>query len=422
MKAKTLSSWVLGGVAAAILTGCGGDTSDPQSIKMWIAPNETQEAFWSEVVTEWNASGQGLPVEFTTIPATGSSEEAIMNALAAGTEPDITENIFSGFAAQLNELDQLVDLSKFDGYQDLISGRNMSEIMNGWQLDGKQLVFPLYMSPVVYWWRSDILEEYGFTDVPRTYDDVYKLAKAYSVKNKRYPMQVAAGRNWWDRWFDFITMYYAASDGKNYLNAKNQLDIDEEAAKDVLTFIDTMFTNGWASYDFGESAPLVTGEVVGAVRGPWDIGRFQTQYPDVIKNIKIGPMLTKDGRDNPNTLADGKGMVMFKSSDVKEEAWEFINWVYNNEKFDKRWLELTGMPPARGDLMELDIFKEYFKANPLAAGYAEQVSLSQPTAFTSKTVEVQRAMTNMIEKIIFNKTDVEGGLSGLEKEVNSIRQ
>jgi multiple sugar transport system substrate-binding protein len=363
-----------------------------------------------------------MPVEFTTIPATGSSEEAIMNALAAGTEPDITENIFSGFAAQLNELGQLVDLAQFEGYQELISARDMTQIMNGWQVDGQQLVFPLYMSPVVYWWRADILQEYGFDDVPRTYDDVYKLAKAYTVENKRYPMQVAAGRNWWDRWFDFITMYYAASDGAPYLTEDNKLNIDEQAAQEVLSFIDTMFSNGWASYDFGEAAPLVTGEVVGAVRGPWDIARFQTQYPEVVKNIKIGPMLTKDGRENPNTLADGKGMVMFKSSEVKEEAWAFINWVYSQEKYDQRWLELTGMPPARGDLAEQPIFTEYFENNPLAAGYAERVSSSIPSAFTSKTVEVQRSMTNMVEKIIFDKADVEGGLQGLEKEINSIRK
>lgn len=85
------------------LSGCEADENNQKSIKLWIAPNITQEVYWGEVVKEWNNIPGNRKVEFTTIPAAGSSEEAIMNALASGTEPDISTNIFIGFAKQLSE-------------------------------------------------------------------------------------------------------------------------------------------------------------------------------------------------------------------------------------------------------------------------------------------------------------------------------
>lgn len=91
---------------------------------MWVAPNENEEAFWNKMVTEWNKDATHTPVEFTTIPAANSSEEAIMNALASGTEPDISSNIFIGFASQLVDVGQIEDLSKMPGFEALVNSRH----------------------------------------------------------------------------------------------------------------------------------------------------------------------------------------------------------------------------------------------------------------------------------------------------------
>jgi len=92
------------------LTGCGPDDKKEtqsgarETIKMWVTPTVNEEAFWSKIVAEWNKDPAHMPVEFTAIPAANSSEEAIMNALASGTEPDISTNIFIGFAGDAANL------------------------------------------------------------------------------------------------------------------------------------------------------------------------------------------------------------------------------------------------------------------------------------------------------------------------------
>ena len=406
-----------------VLSGCDS-TSDSASkekkeITLWIAPNNVQEAFWSEVVEQWNSLPDKKKVVFTTIPAAGSSEEAIMNAIASDRAPDISENIFTGFGAQLADLDQIVDLSTLEGYSAFIEKRQMTDIMPGWEYKNKNYILPIYMNPVLFWWRGDLLKEQGFTDVPRSYEEVYQLSKQYTIKDKRYAVQATSGRNWWDRWFDFIALYYAANDGKPYI-ADNKAVYDNEAGNEVLKFMHTLFVNHWTMYDFGQDDPLVTGKVIGGVRGPWDLSRYEQQYPEILKDIKIGPMLTPSGKSKPHTFADGKGLVIFSHSPVKNEAWEFVQWVFSNPEMDKRWVELTGMPPARADLLTNPIFATYYKEHPLGAAYAEYVGVAVPPASSTETVEIQRSMTQLIEKVAFDAATPADALSQSIQEVNQI--
>jgi multiple sugar transport system substrate-binding protein len=68
--------WFMGSMV--LLTSCSGGPkqSPPQAqiIKLWVGPNEAEESFWKVAVAQWNASGQGLQVSFTTIPTSGNSE------------------------------------------------------------------------------------------------------------------------------------------------------------------------------------------------------------------------------------------------------------------------------------------------------------------------------------------------------------
>lgn len=407
------------------ISGCGPEESKTDEsantpIKMWVAPNENEEAFWNAMVNEWNKDPSHTPVEFTTIPAANSSEEAIMNALASGTEPDISSNIFIGFASQLADIDQIEDLSKMPGFSDIVAQRQMAKILPAWQLNGQQNVLPVYINPIVWWWRGDLLKQYGFDHVPTRYDELYQLAERRAADNQGYVIQLTAGKNWWERWFDFIPLYYAQNGGKPYL-ANQQAAFVDPAGKAVLTFMGNVFNRKWSSYDFTSADdPLATGQVLASARGPWDIARYRKQYPDILNTIQIGPMLTEKGAEHPYTFGDSKGVVMFKSSQHKAQAWAFLQWVFADAEHDRRWLELTGMPPARGDLLTHPLFVSYFDKNPLEKAIASYVDVALPPAATTQTTEVQRSMTQMLEQVIFNQADPAGALEKSGQEINTL--
>ncbi|MGL1958858.1 MAG: ABC transporter substrate-binding protein [Colwellia sp.] len=394
---------------------------ETKKITLWVAPNELQEEFWKIAVEKWNQSGQGMFVDFTTIPATGSSEKAILTALVADNAPDISTNIFSGFAAQLAALGQLQELSTMTGYQELIQARSMERIMDDWDQEGKKYVFPIYSNPTMIWWRADILQKLGVEAIPRTFSDVYYLSEKYAAAEHKFGMQVIAGKNWEDRWFDYISYYYASSNGAPYI--KNDRAVyDNDAGIAVITFLNTMFRNHWTASDFDSDDPLVTGLVAGAVRGPWDIAYFQKMYPDVLNKIVIGPMIRSElTSKKARTFADSKGLVLFKSSKVKKEAFQFITWVFSNDELSVLWLEKTGLPSARGDLIENNIFTNFYQTHPLAAKYAAYVDVAIPPAFIESTIDVQKTMGNeMIEPVQFGTKTPEKSLSDAIERTNKL--
>ncbi|MEB4673763.1 ABC transporter substrate-binding protein [Enterobacteriaceae bacterium G50] len=407
------------------LSGCGPDEKPAEEtaktpIKMWVAPNENEEAFWNTMVKEWNKDPSHTPVEFTTIPAANSSEEAIMNALASGTEPDLSSNIFIGFASQLDEIGQTEDLSKMPGYDDLIKNRQMTNIVPAWKLNGKQTVLPIYVNPIVWWWRGDLLKQYGFDHVPTRYDELYQLAEKRAQDNNGYTIQLTAGKNWWERWFDLIPLYYAQSGGQSYI-VDNKTQFNDPSGLAVLTFMGKVFNSKWSSYDFtAADDPLASGQVLASARGPWDLARYRKQYPEVLKSIQIGPMLTEKGTAHPHTFGDSKGMVIFSSSKHKAEAWAFMQWVFNNAEHDRTWLELTGMPPARADLLSNPTFVSYFDKNPLEKEIASYVDVALPPVATTQTTEIQRSMTQMLEEVIFKNTDPVKALEQSTQEIDTL--
>lgn len=426
MKVAAVAKLMASILLSLYISGCGPDEKKDEqagaktAIKMWVAPNENEEAFWNKMVTEWNKDPAHTPVQFTTIPAANSSEEAIMNALASGTEPDISSNIFIGFASQLVDVGQIEDLSKMPGFDDLVKTRQMASLLPAWKLNGQQNVLPIYVNPIVWWWRGDLLKKYGFDHAPTRYDELYQLAERRAADNHGYVMQLTAGKNWWERWFDFIPLYYAQSGGKTYI-ADKKAAFNNPDGQSVLTFMGKVFNSKWSSYDFTSADdPLATGQVLASARGPWDLARYRKQYPEVLKTIQIGPMLTENGAAHPHTFGDSKGMVMFSSSTHKTEAWAFIQWVFGNAGHDRTWLELTGMPPARADLMSNPLFTDYFAKNPLEKDIASYVDVALPPVATTQTTEIQRSMTQMLERVIFNNEAPAKALDQSQQEVNAL--
>ncbi len=389
----------------------------------WTAPNALQEAFWKEIVAEYKKVKPDVEIVLEVIPAAGSSEEAILSALAAGRAPDMSENIFSGFAAQLADIGAIYPLDEFkDDFWKLVETRKMKNIIEKWSIKGRYYVFPIYSNPMLFWWRGDSLKSIGYTAPPRTYSQIYDIGKKV-VSQKKYAMQVVSGRNWWDRWFDFITYYYAATGGKSYIDiSKRRATFNDDAGKAIATFMYEMFKNKYTAVEMGTN-PFYTGALLGKITGPWEIEWARETFPKVIDNIWIAPPPVPDSypKDKPvYTVADTKGIVIYQTSKYKKEAFEFISWVFSRVQSDQLWIEKTKMPPAREDLSTNPAFQKYMNDRFFKA-YAEAVPYAVPPSLIDKTIDVQQAMTTyLIEPIMYQKGNVETILNNAIKEINKI--
>lgn len=396
------------------LAGCSPrDTTGADGggrVRLWVAPNPAEERFWTLAVDRWNKSGLGMPVSFTTIPATGGSEEAILTALVSGSGPDLSSNIFPGFAVQLANLGQLQDISAMPGFERIKAQRQMAAILDDARIGDHHYVMPMYYTPILMWWRADLLRTLGFEQAPRSFEDVYELSRRRAEQGGGLGMQVLTGREWRSRWFDYLAYFYACSNGQPYIKDRHA-QYDSPAGLAALGFIDTMFRNRWTSIGVEADDPLPTGTVVGAAHGAWDISHYAKNHAQTLKNIVIGPMLRDraglaDGAKT-HTFADAKGMVMFKSSRRQAEALAFMAWVFGDDELSLLWFKETGMPPARGDLASNPRFADFYSANPLHAQYAAYVDVAVPSVNLEETIDVNKILVQAIDGMLYGGRSVQ---------------
>jgi multiple sugar transport system substrate-binding protein len=414
---------------AALLAagGCTGRddqrAAGPRTVRLWVAPNPAEERFWTIAVNRWNSAGLGAPVEFTTIPATGGSEEAVLTALVSGSGPDLCTNIFPGFAGQLANLGQLQDISAMPNFERIKAQRQMGGILDAARVAGRQAIMPMYQAPMLIWWRADLLKAHGLREPPQTFEEVYRLSESRAKKDGGLGMQVLAGREWRSRWFDYIAYYFACSDGAPFIQDR-RAHYDSPAGLAVLAFIQTMFRQRWTAVSTESDDPLPTGLVAGAARGAWDISAYARSHPQTLKQIVIGPMPRdaaglKAGQRN-HTFADAKGMVLFKSSQMQAEALAFMAWVFGDDDLSLLWFKETGMPPARGDLMSNPRFADFYRGNPMAATYAAYVDVASPSVDLEETIDVNKIISQMIDTTVFEQTPVPQAAREAVRQTNAM--
>ncbi len=402
---KRLMTLVVFITITTIMMSCHSSNAgvDAKDVSYWTAPSVELSRFESKIVEEWNLLHPDSRIDWKTIPAGTTSEEVLLTAIATRTGPDICSNIFGGFAAQLADAKVLVALDTMPGFWEVMEKRNMVNIIrNNWFYNGHVYVIPVYVNPEQMWYNKNMLDKLGITELPRTYTEFFTLLEKVCNSQKVYGLTVDISSKWYKRWFDYLTLYAAASAGEPYINVKEKEALfDNQAGIAVTEFFFNVFEKGYAPR-FEIQDGFQKELFFASIKGAGEIVRTQRMYPDL--EYVIAPLVVPDYypvNAPVYTLAESKGMVLFNNAHNKEQAWDFMKWYFNGEH-DSLWLELTNYIPAREDLVSNSIFTEYFNTNPNIKFYAETLSYSVPLVLTPQTVEIQTILNRELwQPIIF---------------------
>lgn len=370
-----------------------------KSAIFWTAPNPSQEVFWHEMAERFMEENPEYQIQVLPMAEAPSSEATILTAIAGGTAPAASENIFIGFGAELWESDALVPLDTLPGWDELIAARNMEEAIKSWAFpDGHYYILPIYSNPILYGWRIDILEELGVDSIPETYEEIMEVAKLAQEEDLFLMVRPALVKpNWWERWFDFFTLYYAISGDVPFITG-NEITADEEAVLEVFQFY----------YDLAKEKYILTQEIPDAFPtgmaiwlelGPWVFPGWREQYPEMVHGetfkLTMPPIPeNRKGEATGNTFADAKGLVLYAqaSKEAQEAVWEFIRWVFSKPEHDLLWMETTSLPPVRDDLAENPVFADYLAQAPALVPYAESLASAVPPFTHSQFADIQTAL------------------------------
>jgi multiple sugar transport system substrate-binding protein len=378
------------------------------TLTYWSATNALELDFANQVATEWNVQHPEIQIKVEPVPSGQSTEEVILAAIASHTTPDIYASIFPGAMQDLLDSQGVVQLDAYEDFFAVLHERMRPELLNQYRSsDGRFYQVPWKSNPIMVLYNTRMLREAGVISLPTTYSEF--LAAAARVtrdrdgdgRNDQWMAYIDYFPIWYKRLFDYLPLYFAATNGKNLLQGRRVM-FDNESSVAIFRFLHECYARGYIPRQLFQGDVFIDGQVAAKFTGPNSIGYLE-RYRSADFEYDYGPIPRPDeASGQPISYADPKSIVIFKTCQHPREAWEFIKFVIS-ERNDLRFLELSSQLPIRSGLLEDQTFADYFKRNPKLVKFAEQLETARSIESIAELKEIFDAIAQEVEaSVVFD--------------------
>jgi multiple sugar transport system substrate-binding protein len=404
---------------------CTSTSVKNKGLLFWSS-NNNQEIQLTDLIKEkWNLSHPEMPVHLQPIPEGQSSEEVILAAVVGKTTPDMYANMWQGSVEMYAHAGVLIPLDTLKGFLQFINERCDSAVIKEiTSSDGHIYQVPWKVNPIMTIYNKDLFVKNNIHDLPTTYSAYKNAAEIFKNNNKNSDIQKHFGYTavkviWYERLFNFYTLYIAASNGAPLI-VNNKAAFNNKYAIEVFRFLQSLYTNDYFSQEnsAASSDPFVIQTIATKWTGPWEIS-YLDKIPD--RNFTYDyftPIVPDDHVGPVYTYADPKNIVIFNTCADPQAAWNFIETLINKEG-DLQLLKITGQLPRRKNLDTDNYYKDYFTANPMMVPFAKEIPFVKGIDNCEVIVEVLDIISQEYEAcVVYGKKTPEKAIEDAEIAVN----
>jgi multiple sugar transport system substrate-binding protein len=388
----------LAGAALLGASGCGGGGGGSGNVIFSMGPDDANKTY-TKLVEKFNEQHKGeFQVTVRAMPAdTGQYFDKLRTEFQAGGG-DI--DVLGGdviwpiqFAAQ----GWVQDLS--DNFPEPEQNKFLPAPINASIYEDGIYAVPWFEDAGLLYSRSDLLEQAGYSEPPKTWDELKEMALKTSQDTGTPNGFVFQGKNYEGGVCDALE--YIRTHGGDVLSdvTSGEVIIDSpEAAAGLETYhgmiADGVAPKAVANYDETTSYPVFgNGEAV-FLRG-WpklygDIG--SGTYKVKQEQVGVSPIPVAAGNQSSSTLG-GWTFMINAQTDVPDEAWEFVKFMTSYESFKYRAIN-GGYISARKAILDdpevqkaiptiklaKDVLLEYATSRPVTQFYGD-MSLEMQSQF-----------------------------------------
>jgi multiple sugar transport system substrate-binding protein len=398
------------------------------TLLFWSSNNRGEIDFTKYFVDKWNNDGT-TKIKFQPIPEGQTSEEVILASVVGKTTPDIYANMWQGSVEMYAKAGVLVPLDTLEGFVEFINKRcNQKTIEEITSADGHIYQIPWKINPIMTIYNKRLSSDFGLAELPSTYNDYLKAGEIIKEDKDKdgYVDQwigyTAVKVIWYERFFNFYSLYIAASSG-GYLVKDNKAAFNNEHAIGVFRFLQELYNKEYFSKErltAGQDR-FITEDLLTKWTGPWEIRHVDKFKRRDDFEFDFFPMQVPDNHKGPvYTYSDPKNIVIFNTCKRPQEAWNFIKTLIDKEG-DKKLLEITSQLPNRKNIETEEIFQDYFMKNPKMKTFAKQSNFVKGVDNCEVIVEVFDIISQEYEAcVIYNKKTPEKAIEDAEKAVNNL--
>ena len=404
----------------------GGRKNKDSALEYWSSNNIGEINFSREIVEAWNLKHPEFTLKFQPVPEGQSSEEIILAAVVGKTTPDIYSSMWQGSVEFYANANVLVPLDTITGFDDFIHDRcdslTIREITSS---DGHIYQIPWKINPFMTIYNKKFLAELNLDSLPQTYSEYLNAAEKFKkdLSGDGYIDQWFGNTSvrlvWYQRLFNFYTLYIAASDGLPLIK-NNRAFFNNEYAIEVFRFLQEIYKQNYFSKEDQSAGqdPFLAGKIATKFVGPWEIEYLERYKPEGFE-YDFFPIPVPDDHQGPiYTYCDPKSIVIFNTCTEPQLAFEFIKTMVD-KKGDLLFLESTKQLPRRKGLDTIKAYENFFNENQRLQVFVEQAKYIRGMDNCEVITEVLDIITQEYEAcVIYNMKEPEKAIADAEKAVN----
>jgi ABC-type glycerol-3-phosphate transport system substrate-binding protein len=314
-----------------------------KTVKVWVLAGRDQAQILKKLIDNDFSVHHDIAIELQLVSA-----DVLLSATLAGKGPDVAVQVGNDVPVNFAMRGALQDLSVFSDFDEIVRQFHPSamvpyEYLGGYYALPEQQIFPMLF------YRKDILEELGLT-VPQTWDDIYAMIPVLQKNNLQFglPQSTLDSAQVTDQLPPNPTyaMLLYQNDGELYRNGGMSSALDSEESIQAFQKWTELFANYKLPiiYDFPNR--FRTGEMPIGIAEYTTYNHLSVSAPEIRGLWDIAPVpgtLAENGEIRRDVSSRGFGVVMFKKTEHKEAAWEFMKWWTSQEIQTEFGREIEGL-------------------------------------------------------------------------------
>ncbi len=283
---------------------------------------------------------------------------------------------------------------------------------------------PRFLDAGMLYYRKDLLEESGFSEPPKTWEELKEMAgKVVRDRGTRYGY-VFQGADYEGGVCNGLEFIWTHGGEVLDPNDASKVIIGSPESVAALATERSMVSEGIAPQgvaNYREYESEVTfsfhGDAVFCRHWP-GMYRLSSDPDSKVKPGQMGvsPLPVADGQHRTASCLGGDVLMINAFSEMKEEAWEFIRFFANEESQKTRALE-AGLLPTRKALYH---DREVMEALPMIAGAKEALLNARPRPVSRYYSEMSRAMALQFNNVLRGNATPEEAVETLQRELQQI--
>ena len=283
---------------------------------------------------------------------------------------------------------------------------------------------PRFLDAGMLYYRKDLLEESGYSEPPKTWEELKEMAgKVSRDRGTRYGY-VFQGADYEGGVCNGLEFVWTHGGEVLDPNDASKVIVGSPESVAALATERSMVSEGVApqgvaNYREYESDTtfMLHGDAVFCRNWP---GTYSLIF-DPNSKVKLGqmgvsPLPVADGQHRTASCLGGDVLLINAFSEMKEEAWEFVRFFTSEESQKTRALE-AGRLPTRKALFE---DPEVLEALPMIAGAKEALLNARPRPVSRYYSEMSRAMALQFNNVLRGNATPEEAVETLQGELQKI--